>query len=294
MKKLTDDQLLDELTERFDLTRRALQDLQSLTRKLEEMNRKLQESEALKSQFLSNIRNEINNPLSAIIGLSRQIMTGQASDPAKSAGIIHAEAFSLDFQLHNIFLAAELEAGEASPALSRVDIPALIESTLEQLRHRFDEKGVAPACEIETPLVFISDAEKLQVVLANLLANAIEFSPEGATVSISARQADGRLQLTVADTGMGIAPEHHERIFDRFRQLEMGSTKSHRGHGLGLSITKAVVELLGGEVTLESELGQGARFVLVLPEPQADAPVDVIARDGNFFLFESSDETETY
>jgi len=289
MEKMTDQQLIEELRERFDMNRRALQDLQTMTRKLESVNNKLQDSEALKSQFLSNIRNEINNPLSSIMGLSRQLMDGSMKDPSKMASIIHAEAFNLDFQMRNIFLAAELEAGEVAPSVSRTDISGLVDGTLDLFRYQIEEKKLKIDTQVPEELQFVTDAEKLSIVLNNLIANAIEFSLEGGKVSISASSSDGQLNLTVVDSGIGIAPEHQEKVFDRFRQVESGSTKGHRGHGLGLSIIRAVCDLLGGDIELESDLGKGCRFTLSLPEIESEM-TDVLAKDGNFFLFEEGEK----
>jgi len=289
MEKLTDQQLIEELRERFDMNRRALHDLQTMTRKLEIVNAKLQDSEALKSQFLSNIRNEINNPLSSIIGLARQLMHGTVPDPARMAAIIHAEAFNLDFQLRNIFIAAELEAGELEPSVSRTDIAGLISGALDLFRYQVEEKRLRVEQSVPGELIFVTDAEKLQVMLNNLLANAIEFSLEGGSVRIEAERHDDRLCLKVVDSGIGIAAENQEKIFDRFRQLDSGSTKGHRGHGLGLSIIRAVCDLLGGAIDLESDLGKGCCFTLTLPEIDSEA-ADVLAKDGNFFLFEESEK----
>jgi len=289
MEKLTDQQLIEELRERFDMNRRALHDLQTMTRKLEIVNAKLQDSEALKSQFLSNIRNEINNPLSSIIGLARQLMHGSGQDPARLAGIIHAEAFNLDFQLRNIFLAAELEAGEVEPSISRTDIAGLVDGTVDLFRYQIDEKRLKIELQVPADLQLVTDAEKLQVVLNNLLANAVEFSLENGIVRIEAAHDDGQLCLKVSDSGIGIAPENQEKIFDRFRQLDSGSTKGHRGHGLGLSIIRAVCDLLGGNINVASDLGKGCCFTLTLPEIEAET-TDVLAKDGNFFLFEEGEK----
>ncbi|OGR33883.1 MAG: hypothetical protein A2005_04230 [Desulfuromonadales bacterium GWC2_61_20] len=289
MSRLTDQELIEELKSRFEMNRQALHDLQALTGQLEKMNRRLQESEAMKSHFLSNIRNEINNPLTAIMGLSRHLKGG-GCDPGKVAavgGMIFSEAFDLDFQLRNIFIAAELEAGEHSPDFSRVDIVSLMASAAEMLAHQLEIKKIRLTQRIGdgSPQLFTTDAQMLQVVLVNLLVNAIEYSAEGGEVTITADAAGGGLKIVVSDSGVGIDPADHEVIFDRFKQKESGATKSHRGHGLGLSIIKAVVDLLSGEVSLRSALGQGASFTLFIPEPVLSSPVAVTAQDGNFFLF---------
>lgn len=282
MNKLTDQQLIDALRERLDFNRRALNDLQALTGKLETTNRRLQESEALKSHFISNIRNEINNPLTAILGLAGQLMAGAGSTP-ELARLIYAEAFYLDFQLENIFLAAELEAGEALPAPVRVDVAALVADLLAQLEHWHAGKNLSIRADVAAPLWFSTDAAKLHRMVLNLLANAVEFSPPGGEVTVTAVSADGMLRLSVRDQGPGIDAALHEAVFDRFRQLDAGSTKNHRGHGLGLSVIRALADLLGGSVVLEDAPGGGCRFTLTLPEAKVET--DAAAEQGNVFLF---------
>ncbi len=295
MSKPTDDELIEEIRQRFEFNRNALSDLRALTRKLEEMNEKLQESERVKSHFLSNIRNEINNPLSAIMGLSGQLAAGR-HDPeryARTAGMIYAEAFNLDFQLQNIFVAAELEAGEAVPDLAMVDVPAVIAGCLDKLAQRITEKQLQVRIELQDGLAFATDAQKLEVMVINLLANAVEFNPEGGSIEVIAQARDEReLMVSVADTGPGIAAIDREAIFDRFRQLDAGTTKSHRGHGLGLSICWSLAELLGGTLDVDSRPGAGSRFVLTLPRSAVD--LKVRARDANLFIFDQDDELEKF
>jgi signal transduction histidine kinase len=289
MDQLTDQQLIDELQERLKSSRKALTALGILNGKLEQMNRRLQESEALKGQFLSNIRNEMTNPLSSIMGFSNCLINGQA-DLQRNAGIarmIYAEAFYLDFQLQNIFIAAELEAGEASPALARVDVTGVIGSILDLLDHMIQAKGIAIKAKGPASLSFVTDAQKLHQIVINFLTNAIEFSPEEGMVEIEALLEGGNLRLSVRDHGIGIDTALHEMVFDRFRQLDSGSTKKHPGHGLGLSVTKALAELLGGRVTIASAPGQGCKLSLWLPEPEVEG-IDVLAHEGNLFLFEKS------
>ncbi len=290
METLTDQELIEALQQRLDFNRRALHDLQGATSQLEATNRKLQESEALKSHFLSNIRNEINNPLASIIGLSRQLAggAGGVEMTAAIAQMIYAEAFQLDFQLQNIFVAAELEAGEAVPEGGRVEVAGIIGGALETLRHQAEQKAIAIRCAGPEDLSFVTDAAKLQLMVGNLLANAIEFTPEQGCVEIEFGLEEEYLRVAVRDSGAGIAPEDQELVFDRFRQLDSGSTKSHRGHGLGLSLVRALAQLLGGTVLLESSPGAGSIFTLVLPP--ASAVSDVAATDGNLFLFDQAEE----
>jgi len=294
MSKLTDEELIEEIRQRFEFNHNALNDLRAITRKLESMNVKLQESERVKSQFLSNIRNEINNPLSAIMGLSSQIQGGRqdAELYAKTAAMIYAEAFNLDFQLQNIFLAAELEAGEAKPDFALVDVAAVIEGCLDKHSQRLTEKQLLVERNVSEGLTFPTDAQKLESIIMNLLANAVEFSRSGGRIEVQATLQNDALTISVADNGPGIAAADLETIFDRFRQLDSGTTKSHRGHGLGLSLCWSLVELLGGTIDVDSRLDVGSRFVVILPRPAVD--VQVQACDANLFLFTQDDELEQF
>lgn len=295
MKKPTDEELIEEIRQRFESNHNALNDMRAMTRKLESMNEKLQDSEALKSQFLSNIRNEINNPLSAIMGLSGQFFE-RACDPEvckKTIRMIYAEAFNLDYQLQNVFMAAELEAGEAEIAYAMVEIGNILESCIDKLAYRLSEKEIEITQSVPEDLIFPSDAQKFEAVLINLLANAVEFNHSGGLISVEIEETSSGLTVVVKDNGPGINPVDQEAVFDRFKQLDVGSTKEHRGHGLGLSICWSLAELLGGTLDLDSQPDKGSRFVLTLPRPDVD--VAVHAKDGNFFLFdEADDEVETF
>lgn len=295
MNKPTDEELIEEIRRRFEFNQNALNDMRAMTRKLESMNEKLQESEALKSQFLSNIRNEINNPLSAIMGLAAQFL-GRSCDPEvcqKTIGMIYAEAFNLDYQLQNVFMAAELEAGEAEPAIAMVEIDSLLDGCLDKLAYRIRDKDLVVTKYIPDDLIFPTDAQKFEMILLNLLANAAEFTGQKGEVSVEIEENKPGLTVVVSDNGPGITPTDQEVIFDRFRQLEAGTTKGHRGHGLGLSICWSLVELLGGTIDLDSQPGHGSRFVLTLPRP--DVKTVMHATEGNFFLFDTTDdEVETF
>lgn len=295
MKKLTDEELIEEIRRRFEFNHNALDDMRTMTRKLEVMNDKLKDSEALKSQFLSNIRNEINNPLSAIMGLSSQFFD-RSCDPdvcRKTIRMIYAEAFNLDYQLQNVFMAAELEAGEAEPAYAMVDIGNVVESCIDKLTYRITDKNISVIRQVPDDLIFPTDAQKFEIILINLLGNAVEFNHNGGVINVDIVEDKSGLTLTVSDNGPGIDTADQEVIFDRFKQLEAGTTKGHRGHGLGLSICWSLAELLEGALGLNSQPGHGSRFLLTLPRP--DVNVVVHAKDGNFFLFDTvGGETESF
>lgn len=290
---LTDEQLIEELKNRFQENKRLLEQQTKLSDKLRVVNKKLEESESLKSHFLSNIKNEINNPLTSILGLAMSIHRPDIA-PEKvmhTSSLIYAEAFSLDFQLKNIFAAAEIEAGEFLLGHMKVDVASLVEGVSSSYDHILKKKGIKLKLNssIDEDFTFTTDSEKLQIVISNILNNAIEYSENESEITISYGVENEFLVVSVEDQGIGIPQEKQKEIYDRFKQLETGTTKSHGGHGLGLSITTAVMQLLNGEIQLESEEGKGSKFTVLVPEGAANDDDD-FSSDGNEFLF-NADET---
>ncbi len=289
MDMMSDDILLQELKRRFLDTRKALHDITIMKEKIEKLNQRLTESERLKTNFLSNIRNEINNPLASILGIAQEL-TKTATDEQtreRMARMIYQEAFELDFQLKNIFIAAELEAGETRLNIAQLDAAALIRSVIGSFAHRAREKGVTiqfAGEEADAKVPFRGDAEKLHRVLANLLANAIEFNRPDKTVTIELCKEGAVLQVSIVDEGIGIPEKDRERLFERFRQIDSGPRKKHRGHGLGLSITQALIAMFGGTLTFADAPGGGCIFRIAVPD--AAEETDVLAEDGNEFLFD--------
>ena len=293
---ITDEELIEELSNRFAQSRKAFSDLSVVNGKLLEMNERLKRSESLKSNFLSNIRNEINNPLNSIMGLAGQLaIVGTGNDEVTSiSSLIGAEANHLDFQLRNIFMAAELEAGEVNPRCIKVHIASALRDLVDSFLHTAAKKNVSLDLvlpTIEEAHIAVLDYEKFQIIVSNLLSNAIEYSLDGGTVEVSySVDGEGTLQISVQDHGVGIAPEDQQRIFDRFVQLETGTTRSHLGHGLGLSITKALVDLLQGSISLVSSLGEGTRFTVTIPPCSILDDKDSFSEAGNLFLFDDMSE----
>lgn len=296
MERISDSVLVGEIRRRLDENKRALSDLRNVTKKLEDVNYRLKESESLKSNFLSNIRNEIVNPLTSIIGLSSQMSLGDldADEYPRLAGYIFNEAFELDFQLRNIFMAAELEAGDALLSVARIDIPQFIGRVVGTFSNAATLKDVSvsircnkKSCSGEKAM-FWTDPEKLQLVLANLLANAIEYSPKGGNVTVKGWKEKNNLCISVIDKGSGIKQSRQKDIFDRFRQLSSGLSKEHKGHGLGLSIVKSILSLMDGSVVVSSVVGKGATFTVTIPESPFDESDDIFSEDGNEFIFDES------
>jgi signal transduction histidine kinase len=283
---------LDELKLRFDRNQKILKEQARLLNELALVNNKLVESEKLKSQFLSNIRNEINNPLTSILGLAQIISNGgQKEEDLKRVGqLIYQEAFILDFQLRNIFVAAELESGLLFPEASRVNVEQLVSQVLNEFGHLIKKKEIDIKVTIDVQdKNFFCDGEKIHMVLINLLSNAIEYSNIGGKLLLTISTDREKLTASIQDFGLGIDANDHQAIFDRFKQLDAGTTKTHQGHGLGLSVTRELVDLLGGTIDIESELSSGSKFTVQLPRFEQPENIDATF-GGNEFLFEADEE----
>lgn len=283
------------LQDNANLIQHALMEAKALNRELITVNEKLRQSEEVQSRFLAQMRNEINNPLSSLVGLAdqatRQGLTLEQIQAISSS--IKAEASYLDFQIRNVFAAADLEAGMAIPAITRVDVDSVLLNVIDAFALEAEAKSVSVLHEPRSasgPLTFATDAGMLRIIMANLLANAIEHSPRGGTVRLRATLDGDSLVLNIQDEGSGIREEDQARIFDRFKQLEEGSTRVHRGQGLGLPVTKALVELLQGTILVQSEPGQGAAFTSHLPKFMAMDEANISSFEGNMFIFESPEE----
>ncbi len=294
MRKLTDQQIIDELSERFEQNRAAVREQKRLMDQLEQVNKKLINSESVKTQFLSNIRNEINNPLSSILGLADKLSQkpGDLKQVMYTSELIHQEAFSLDFQLRNIFTAAELEAGELQPSFGTVDVCSLSTGVLNKFDHLIEKKGLKTEVKCEKNLTFITDANLLSSILGNLVSNAIEYNKEGGTIILDISiENSNKLHINVIDTGIGMNESDYKIIFDRFVQLDTGVTKSHLGHGLGLTVTKAQVELLQGSVHVECIIGKGCSIGVSVPLAEKD-DMHTFSDSGNVFFFDDDEESE--
>lgn len=293
MSDLTDKELIDELKKRFEQNKNGLKEVQELNKELIKVNKKLEDSEALKTHFISNITNEIINPFASILALSKSILSVKKENWKKvfsMVSLIYSEAFNLDFQLRNIFVAAKLEAGEIFPEILNVDIKQLMESVIESFKYITKKKKIKVVfqfnikSENNKPFFFKTDPEKLRLILSNLLSNATKFNSENKEIIINASIDKNELVISVKDYGTGISLENQKIIFDRFKRLDSGIDSIHRGHGLGLSINKALLDLLNGSIDIQSEIGKGANFTISIPE--SESQVSGFAFDGNELFFD--------
>ena len=296
MSLLKDDELLEELKKRFENNIRTIEELRNRSEELKEVNKKLEESEALKSHFISNITNEIINPFTSILGLSKTILAVKKENWKKvisMVSLIHSEAFNLDFQLRNIFVAAKIEAGEIFPEILNVELKMLVNNVIESFRIEAQKKGLkfelTFECEPnhEEGYYFKTDPEKMKLILANLLSNAVKFSYDGGKIEIRIWNDNALTHFTVRDFGTGISESNQEIIFDRFKRLDTGINSLNRGHGLGLSINKALIDMLNGTIDIKSKLSEGTSFTVSIPEHPG--VTEGFSTDGNEFLFDKED-----
>ena len=168
--------------------------------------------------------------------------------------------------INDILDLAKIEAGKMEIRPEELSLPDLCENQIAMLRPQAEKKNIELRANYDNALPLIKqDAAKLRQILSNLLSNAIKFTPEGGRVLLKAQVEGVDVVLTIADTGVGIAPEDQESIFEKFRQAGNPLTREHEGTGLGLSIVRELCKLLGGDVSLKSELGRGSTFAVRLP-----------------------------
>lgn len=256
---------------------------------LEELSSRLKQSEALKSHFLSNIRNEINNPLSSALGITAYLMNGREvnlDQLKRKARLLHNELFNLNFQMQNIFTAADLEGGEFAVEATSLNIVSIVNDVLQSFQFKADQKNISVSTDVRTKDTrFSSDPYKLHLIISNLLSNAIEYTRPGGNVDLCCVCSEEALFVTISDQGEGIPDAYRSQIFQRFHQLDHGSTKKHGGHGLGLSVIKELVEMMRGEIGVESHEGVGTRFTVIIPSAKAQNDNSVQSESYNEFMF---------
>jgi signal transduction histidine kinase len=234
----------------------------------------LQARDALKTQFLANISHDLRTPLSAIVTHAEMLRDGILGELTEAQlasvnGIITGGRQLLE-SVGEILTYARGAAEQLSLSPSRFEVREMLEQVHALNEPVAAKKGLALDLEVAEGLPpLLADREKITHVLSNLLGNAIAFTPAGGRVWISAgrRAGDPRqmLLVEVGDTGIGIARDHHDLIFREFAQVDSSPSRQHHGTGLGLTIARKFVELHGGEIWLESELGVGSRFFFTIP-----------------------------
>ena len=232
-----------------------------LFREIEDKSRQIEAANRHKSEFLANMSHELRTPLNAIIGFSEVLgerLFGELNEKqAEYTDDILSSGRHLLSLINEILDLSKVEAGRMELELATFDLPLAIDNARTFVRERATKHGINLDVTVDERLGdFVGDERKIKQILLNLLSNAVKFTPEGGRIGINARQADGSVEISVSDTGIGIAPEDQPKIFEEFRQV--GSDYAHKveGTGLGLTLAKKFVELHGGRIWVESEVGQ--------------------------------------
>lgn len=305
-----------ELVRTLDELRKRQEDLTRLNRELEDTNRgvvalyaeldekadHLRRADELKSRFLSNMSHEFRSPLNSILALSRLLLDGidgpLNSEQKQQVGFIQKAADDLYELVNDLLDLAKVEAGKVEVKPIRFDVSNLFGALRGMLRPLFLNQSVALAFEAAEGLPSVySDEGKVSQILRNFISNALKFTERG-EVRVSAEVVDGdHVKFAVADTGIGIAREDQERIFQDFAQLENPIQRRVKGTGLGLPLSRKLAHLLGGEVSLTSEPGVGSTFCLAIPmefqndpHPASGDPTSVQPGRKTLLIVENSDE----
>jgi len=243
----------------------------NLDRKVDELahaNLALFESNKLKSDFLAKMSHELRTPLNSILGFSDLLINTQnfTEKHIRWAGNIRSSGEQLLSLINEILDLAKIEAGKMEVSITEFRFDDVSEGLLTMTRPLAEKKSIDLQSVIPVDIKNLrQDRVKLRQILANLLSNAVKFTPEGGKVVLKVQQEGKNHIMTVSDTGVGIAPEEQELVFEKFRQAGNTLTREHDGTGLGLSIVRELTKLLGGEVSLQSELGKGSTFTVVIP-----------------------------
>jgi signal transduction histidine kinase/CheY-like chemotaxis protein len=230
-----------------------------------------------KDEFLAVVSHELRNPLNAILGWAKLLTLKDFDESrvAKGMETIERNAVAMAQLIEDLLDMSRIISGKMRIEVQQVDVPRIVEASLESIRPAANAKGVElrPLIDPSTPKLH-GDPTRLQQVVWNLLSNAVKFTPKEGHVDIQVRHADSLVEIVVADTGKGMGPNFLPFVFDPFRQEEGGPARTRGGLGLGLAITRQLVELHGGRITAHSAgEGQGATFTVSLPVATAEAAV---------------------
>ena len=264
---------LKESKEELEKYARNLENqVKARTLELEIQTQRAIQADQLKSQFLANTSHELRTPLNSIIGFLGLILDGYCNDDKEQKEFIqnaHTSAKHLLSLINDVLDIAKIEAGKMELELEEVDLKALFEEVNSLSRVQAEQKKLKMSfvCEDEFVPNVYADANKLKQVMLNLIGNAIKFTDKGSiTIRTIVQKDKGNVLIQVEDTGIGVPPEMQDKVFEKFSQVDTSTTRKHGGAGLGLTITKDLVEMMGGKIKLESPgEGKGSRVSFTVP-----------------------------
>ncbi|MGQ0653820.1 MAG: ATP-binding protein, partial [Betaproteobacteria bacterium] len=241
-----------------------------LFREIQEKSAQLEIANKHKSEFLANMSHELRTPLNAIIGFSEVLtekMFGELNEKQLDySKDIHESGKHLLSLINDILDLSKIEAGRMDLDVASFHLPTALSNALTLVRERAQRHGVELGLDVDSRIgEFQADERKFKQIVLNLLSNAVKFTPAGGRVDVSAKLDTTHVEVAVRDTGVGIAPEDQAAVFEEFKQVGRDYTRKAEGTGLGLALTKRFIELHGGEIRLQSEVGKGSTFSFTLP-----------------------------
>lgn len=247
---------------------KSVDELGQLAESFNRMAERLEQVESMRRQLIGDVSHELRTPLTAIKGSMEGLMDGVLPADEETYQHIHAEADRLSRLVDDLQELSRVESQAYPLEINDVDISALVRSTIKRLTPNAHQRGVSLIPKLAGEISLIpGDEDRLGQVLTNLVANGIQYTPEGGEVAISVEKKNGDVQITVSDSGIGIPPEHLTDIFTRFYRVDKSRSRaSGGGSGIGLTIARLLIEAHGGRIWAESEgKGKGSRFIFTLP-----------------------------
>lgn len=257
--------------------KRRTTELWDAYKKLQEQNILIKEADRLKSEFLANMSHELRTPLNSIIGFSEVLSDAGNLDKREKKYIsnIYTSGRHLLEIINEILDFSKIEAGRMTTNFDEFSVKEIFDEAVSVMSHAILKKKLSLSIDIDKDVLsIVSDRTKVKQIIYNLLTNAVKFTPEEGSISVSAvRTASDHIQISVKDTGIGIDKKDHDKIFRPFEQVDGSLSRNYEGTGLGLALTKRLVEFLGGRIWFESESGKGSTFYFILPVKPLTAEV---------------------
>jgi signal transduction histidine kinase len=270
-------QIARELAQSYEEMQAVNEELTVQQQELVQLNLRLEEASRAKSDFLANMSHELRTPLNSILGFSEVLQNqlfGLLNEKQQEyVNYILGSGKHLLALINDILDLAKVEAGKMILEAGILPLQDLLESAMNMLKEKAIKHGIALELDLDPAVaeeLVEADERKIKQILFNLLSNAVKFTPDGGAVRVRAERDGDFFKIIVADTGIGIKPEDIDRLFHSFTQLESPYSKKYEGTGLGLALTKKLVELHGGRIWVESEEGKGSSFSFIIPVRQPD------------------------
>ena len=232
---------------------------------------KIKELDRLKTEFLSNVSHELRTPLMSIQGAVELLLdiSGKKSNKTDNSNlleIIQRNSERMSDLIKDLLDFSKIEKGSFEIIKKKISIGNVIKEVVKEMTPIVEKKGLSFKHRIQREIPeILADPDRIKQVLINLIDNAIKFTPSGGEITVGTKVHDKFIEIFVQDTGIGIAPNQHEKIFEKFYQVDGSTTRQYSGVGLGLAIAKSIVELHGGDIWVESQLGKGSKFIFTLP-----------------------------